>query len=258
MKKQLVILACLCLTCLCALMGASCTSGTVNSEKQDKLAQAIRREGDVFRSQGNYAAALSKLLEAEKMAPDDPTIQNSLGLAYMKKQRNELAITAFNHALNLKPDYTEAMNNLGVAYLLEEKWDVAIKTFNKVLNDVTYPYPHSPLANIGWAYLNQNLYPNAQKYFLKALKESPGFVQAIHGLAQVYLRTGQTDRAISYLSKNIRRYPGTAIFHADLAEAHEVNGHRRKAVKAWQTVLHLTHENSGLYRKAEQRLFELE
>ena len=253
MKKYLIILI-----CLCALMGASCASKTEISEKQNSLAQAIRREGDAFRVQGNYAAALSKLLEAEEMAPDDPVIQNSLGLAYIKKRRPELAITAFKKALDLKPDYTEAMNNLGVTYLIDEKYGIAIKTFNKVLKDVTYPYPHSPLANIGWAYLNQNQYPKAQQYFLKALRERPDFVQANHGLAQVYLRTGQTDRAVSFLSRTILQYPNTAIFHADLAEAHEANGHREKAVKSWQTVLHLTNKNSGLHRKAQQRLFELE
>ena len=252
MKTKLLILV-----YICAVMTASCTS-TVQTQKQNKIAQAIKKEGDVFQVQGNYTAALNKLLEAEKMAPDDPYIQNSLGLAYMGKERDDMAIQAFNKALALKPDYTEALNNLGAAYLRDEKWDIAIKTFNKVLEDITYPTPHYPLANIGWAELAQNNYPAAQKYFLKAVREVPGFIPAIHGLAQLYIRTGQTDRAIAYLNKNIRKSPGTVIFHADLAQAYEASGRIPKAIKAWQVVTQLASENSNLYHKAEQRLFELQ
>lgn len=251
MKTKLFILI-----CICAVM-ASCTS-TIQTRKQNKLAQAIKKEGDVFQAQGKYTAALSKLLDAEKIAPDDPYIQNSLGLAYMGKKLEAMAIKTFNKALTLKPDYTEALNNLGAAYLRDGKWDIAIKTFNKVLEDITYPTPHYPLANIGWAKMNQNNYPAARKYFLDALREVPGFIQAIHGLAQVYIRTGQTDRAIEYLDKNIRRSKDTVIFHADLAQAYEACGQTSQAIKTWRVVMHLTAENSSLYYKAEQRLFELQ
>ena len=114
------------------------------------------------------------------------------------------------------------------------------------------------MANIGWAQLAQNNYPAAQKYFLKAVREVPGFIPAIHGLAQIYMRTGQSDRAIAYLNKNIRKYPGTVIFHADLAQAYEACGRTPQAIKAWQVVTQLASENSNLYHKAEQRLFELQ
>ena len=245
--------------CICAVMvtvTASCTS-TVQTQKQNKIAQAIKKEGDAFQAQGNYTAALNKLLEAEKITPDDPYLQNSLGLAYMGKKRDDMAITAFNKALTLKPDYTQALNNLGAAYLREEKWDIAVKTFNKVLEDITYPTPHYPLANIGWALMKQHNYPSAQKYFLKALREAPGFIPAVHGLAQLYIQCGQIDRAVAYLGKQIKKSPDTAIFHADIAQAYEAFGQINRAIQAWQVVVQLTAENSNLYHKAEQRLFEL-
>jgi len=250
MKTKLFILICIC------AVTAACTP-TVQTQKQNKIAQAIKKEGDVFQALGNYTAALNKLLEAEKMAPDDPYIQNSLGLAYMRKERGDMAIQAFNKALLLKPDYTEALNNLGAAYLRDKKWDIAIKTFNQVLEDITYPTPHYPLTNIGWASMKQDNYAVAQKYFLKALREVPGFIPATHGLAQLYIRTGQPKRAIAHLDKNIKKYPDTAIYHADLAQAYEACGQNRQAVKAWKVTKQLTPENSKLYHRAEQRLFEL-
>lgn len=251
MKTKLFILV-----CICTVM-SSCTS-SVQTRKQNKIAQAIKKEGDVFQAQGNYTAALIKLLKAEQMMPDDPYIQNSLGLAYMGKEKNNMAILAFKKALALKPEYTEALNNLGAAYLRDDKWDIAIKTFKTVLEDITYPTPHYPLTNIGWAHMEQNNYPEAREYFLKASREVPGYVRTIHGLAQLYIRNGQTDRAMVFLNEKIKKSPDTAIFHADLAEAYEACGRTSQAIKGWQEVKRLASKNSSLYHKAEQRLFELQ
>ncbi|MCG8635717.1 MAG: tetratricopeptide repeat protein [Desulfobacterales bacterium] len=250
MKKILILIFCGCLV-------LSCASSTGNREKKEKLAQAIKKEGDVFQSQGNYTAALAKLLEAEKLTPADPHLQNSLGLAYMGKKRHDLAVKAFKKALSAKPDYMEARNNLGAAYLRQEKWDTAIDQFNLVLDSLIYPTPQFPLTNIGWAYLGKQNYADAQLYFNKALDEKPGFITAVHGLAQVLLRTGQADRAIAYLHNHLRRNPDAAILHADLAHGYEAKGQLKQAVKSWELVIKLLPENSPLARKAESKLIDL-
>jgi len=250
MKKKFSIVLTTCLLCACV--------SSTDPGKKIKIAQAVKREGDVFQSQGEYTAALTKLLEAEKTIPDDPYLQNSLGLAYMGKKRYDLAVNAFEKALSKKPEYTEAINNLGAAYLRQEKWDTAITQFKRVLDNLIYPTPHFPLANIGWAYLGKGHFPNAQTYFFKALNEKPDFSNATHGLAQVYLRTGQTDRAIEYIHKKLRRTPDSPILHADLAQAYEKKGHREQAVRTWKLVLKLSSKDSILARKADERLAELQ
>jgi len=249
-KKLVLIL-------LLSLILSSC----VNSTKQQnniKLAQAMKKEGDIFRTQGNYTAALTRLIEAEKMAPDDPYLQNSLGLAYMGKKRDDLAVTAFKKALSIKPDYIEAINNLGAAYLRQGKSDMAIDNFKTVLDSLLYPTPHFPLSNIGWAYLKKKKFYLAETYFTKALDEKPWFTAASHGLAQVYIQTDQMVLAIDYLSQCINVSPGMAIFHADLAEAYEGKGLTREAVKSWQKVLMLVPERSALAKQAETRLLALD
>jgi len=141
------------------------TSG--DSQQKIQVAQSIKKEGDIFQAQGNYTAALTKFLEAEKTIPRDPYLQNSLGLAYMGKKRYELAVGAFQKALALKPDYIEAENNLGAAYLRQKKWDTAISQFQKVLENLIYPTPHYPLTNLGWAYLGKK---DFSKYWNKYIK----------------------------------------------------------------------------------------
>lgn len=249
-KKKLTILI------LAAFFISSC-AGSVSQHNNTKIAQAMKKEADVFQSHGNYTAALSRLLEAEKIIPRDPYLQNSLGLAYMGKDREDLAITAFKKALSIKPDYIEAINNLGAAYLRQGKWDMAVENFKTVLDNLLYPTPHYPLSNIGWAYLGEKKYHLAETYFMKALDKKPWFTAASHGLAQVYIRTGQMDKALDYLHKCINQSPDTAIFHADIAQAFEGKGMSHQAMESWEKVLKLVPERSSLAKQAETRLLEL-
>jgi len=248
--KKLVILV------LASFIIASCASSG-NLEKKIQIAQALKKEGDIFQTQGDYTAALTRLLEAEKIMSRDPYLQNSLGLAYMGKRRDDLAVTAFKKALAIKPDYVEATNNLGAAYLRQKKWDMAIENFNKVLDNLLYPTPHYPLSNIGWAYLGKNEFSVAEVYFKKALDQLPWFTAAAHGLAQVYLRTGQEELATLFLNQCITKFPEIAIFHADRAQAYEANGLTNQAIKSWQRVLTLVPERSALAKQAVLKLSEL-
>lgn len=236
---------------------ASCVS-SAGRQNEIQIAQAMKKEGDIFRSQGNYTAALTRLIEAEKLTPNDPYLLNSLGLAYMGKNRDDLAVTAFKKALSIKPDYIEAINNLGAAYLRQEKLDMAIENFKMVLGSLVYPTPHYPLSNIGWAYLRKKNFHLAETYFAKALDERPWFTAASHGLAQVYIQTGQLNKATDYLHQCLYRSPNTAIFHADIAKAYEGKGLIQQAIKSWQQVLMLVPERSTLAKQAEIRLSELD
>jgi len=248
-KKRVLLLF------FCFIISSCVNSATRQNEIQ--IAQAMKKEGDIFQTQGDYTAALTKLLEAEKKIPDDPYLQNSLGLAYMGKDRDDLAVIAFKKALTVKPDYIEAINNLGAAYLRQEKWNLAIENFNRVLESLLYQTPHYPLSNIGWAYLGEKKYHLAETYFIKALDQMPWFTAASHGLVQVYLQTGQTRKAMDYLQKCLNRSPGTAIFHADMAQVYERMGLNQQAIRSWQLVLKLVPERSSLAKQAELSISRL-
>ncbi|MCF8138772.1 MAG: tetratricopeptide repeat protein, partial [Desulfotignum sp.] len=182
---------------------------------------------------------------------------NSLGLAYMGKNRDDLAIPVFKKALALKPDYTEALNNLGAAHLRQKKWDPAISAFEKVLEDLLYPTPQFPLSNLGRAYLEKQDYIRAETYFSQALDLSPGFVTAAHGLSLVFLETGRENNAIEFLTARLMAYPESALLHADLARAYEAKGWTNEARQSWQNVLHYAKKNSNLKKTAARRLSAL-
>ncbi len=250
MKHHLIWLS------LLGFLVCACTSTTGKSQKESGLAEAVKIQGEALLIQGDYTAALSKLLEARKMTPQDPYLLNSLGLAYMGKKRDDLAISCFKKALDLKPDYTEALNNLGAAFLRQKKWNQAILAFEKVLEDLLYPTPQYPLSNLGWAFLGKQDYSQAESFFSQALDVMPGFVTASHGLAQVYLQSRQADKAVRFLSNALARLPNSALLHADLARAYEARGQSAKAKKSWQKVRQYAHKDSELARTAGKRLSE--
>ena len=70
--------------------------GTGSSSNRDKgRADAFLRLGASYLRQGQTTPALRELLKAEQLDPDNPEIQNHLGLTYMAKKRYPLAVERF-------------------------------------------------------------------------------------------------------------------------------------------------------------------
>jgi Tfp pilus assembly protein PilF len=237
---------------------SACAAGISGKKEDVNLAEAIQIQGEAFLMQGDYTAALSRLLDAQKMRPDDPYLLNSLGLAYMGKNRDDLAVPVFKTALELKPDYTEALNNLGAAYLRQEQWDRAITAFKKGLEDLLYSTPQFPLSNLGWAYLGKQNYIQAEAYFSQALDAAPEFVTAAHGLARVFIETRRENKAIQFLKARLFEHPEAAVLHADLAWAYEAKGWKKEAKLSWQNVLQYANTNTELKKTAGERLSVLD
>ena len=247
----------LCCLFVTFLFLTSCASQGVTPGEKKEIALATQRVGEGFYSAGDYSSALKNLLEAYESIPDDPYLNNSLGLVYLAKDRYDLAETHFKKALEFKKDYVDAKNNLGAAYLKQEKWSLAIECFEDVSKNLIYVYPEIPLSNLGWAYFHQKKYEKSISYFTKSLEINPKFLISIHGLASVYLETKEHLQAIEFLSQELKREPSAAILHSDLAKAYEGINDFTRAKASWRTVLNFSSETSQLSREAKKRLDEL-
>jgi len=235
----------------------SCTSKMLHTEHEKEIAIATQRLGEEYYNAGKHATALKNLLEAYKTIPNDPYLNNSLGLVYLAKDRFDLAENHFKKALNLKTDYIHANNNLGAAYLKQEKWNLAIQCFEEVSENLLYATPEMPLSNLGWAYFHQKKFKKATIYFTKSLEIRPDFLFAIHGLASIYIETRDHTRAINILHHALDKNPGAAILHSDLAKVYEALKDFDQARKSWDVVLQLVPDTSSLAREAQKRLLEL-
>ncbi|MFH2060135.1 MAG: tetratricopeptide repeat protein [Pseudomonadota bacterium] len=236
---------------------ASCAATDMQRINQKEVALATQQVGEEHYRNGRYTAALKNLLDAQKELSDDPFLHNSLGLVYLAKERADLAQTHFERALELKPDYIQAQNNLGGAYMKLEKWDLAISTYKIVVSSMLYATPEIPLSNLGWAYLNQSMFKQAENYFNQSLDIRPHFINAVHGLATIHIKQGNYSNALVFIHDALKKNPGVAILHADIAETYEALRDDQKAKNAWNVVLKLVPERSPLAKEAQKRLLNL-
>ncbi len=234
------------------VMIISCAVHNKPGEDKKQIAIATQRLGEQYYNAGQYTKALKNLLEAYKTMPDDPYLNNSLGLVYLAKNRYELARQKFQRALELKPDYPLARNNLGAALLKEKKWKPAIKCFKQVTENLLYATPEVPLSNLGWAYYHQKMYKKAVKYFRKSLGLRPDFLVAIHGLATTFIASGSPEPALMLLRHAMRNNPDAAILYSDTAKAYEALKRFTKAQEYWKHVIQTEPETSSLAREARE------
>lgn len=231
----------------------SCATANMEVQKkqQKKQGEALRNLGEVYYKQGDYTSALRELLKSEALYPDDPFLQNSLGLTYKAKNRLDLAVKHFNKALEIKPDYAPAKNNLGTVYLDKKEWDTAIKYFKEVLENMLYATPHLALANLGWAYYNKKKYTISETYYLKALDLEPKFINALRGLGLTYIAMGRIDEAVEILERAVKNYPKFALLYDDLAKVYVLSHDHEKALDAYHKVIELA-PDSAMAKEAEK------
>jgi type IV pilus biogenesis/stability protein PilW len=229
----------------------------LNSAHQREIAFATQRLGEEYYNAGNYTAALKNLLDAQKTLPNDPYLHDSMGLVYLARQRYDLAEHHFKTALTLKPDYILAKNNLGATYLRQKRWALAIQCFEDISGNLLYATPEVPLSNLGWAYYHQNMFKKAKQYFIESLDIRPDFLIALHGLASIYIETGDYSQSLDFLHHELAKNPGAAILHSDLAKTYAALKDFDNARNSWNKVLKLVPETSFLAKEAQKRLYEL-
>lgn len=176
-----------------------CRTFHANQEK----ASLHAANGNALYLNENYPLALKEFLTAESLDPENPAIQNSLGLTYFMRERYSVSIKHFENALKLNPKFTDARNNLGRAYIEVGRHQDAEKMLNIVLNDLTYPAQERAYINLGLNAFSQKKYDLAKDNFLKAIS-----IQADNCLAHTYygrsfFEMQNYDASISALDKAI-------------------------------------------------------
>ena len=66
-------------------------------------------------------------------------------------------------------------------------------------------------------FVNKQDFKNAKKYYRKAIKKDPKFVEAYDNLGVVYRKLGDLDEAIKCYKTSIELYPDGAMAHQNLA-----------------------------------------
>lgn len=121
---------------------------------------------------GHPAVALSTLMKAEKIDPNNPQLNNQFGLTYGVFEKHEKAVEYFRKAVATKPDYSEARNNYARALIEVGKYKEARDELELVTNDLTYRNQASAFSNVGLSYLREGKYKDSLPFFQKSLRLS--------------------------------------------------------------------------------------
>jgi type IV pilus assembly protein PilF len=234
-----------------------CLTACATSIETKEQALVHMRMGDSLLQERRPTQALSELIKAVDLDPNNPLIRNMLGVAYLEKGMFGPATIQFQKALTLDPGYMEVHNNLGSALLKNGRVEESIKEFNLALNHPLYSTPHFALFNLGQAYSALKEYGNAQEYYREAIEISPGYSLAYHGLGLALKATKQPVEASEALKKAIEHAPTFSQAHFDLGEVLLELNQPSLARLAFLEVIRLG-PDSALGKKAQKRLKELQ
>jgi tetratricopeptide (TPR) repeat protein len=106
------------------------------------------------------------------------------------------AIDSFRKVVELDPDYVPAMYHLGKAYVKKGDFTAAVDTLARAA--AKRPHQASIHVDLGQAYLCRNELKKAQNAFTKALVLEDGSLRAMTGIAQVYMKSEEWERAAAH------------------------------------------------------------
>jgi type IV pilus assembly protein PilF len=166
------------------------------SSKKKELAGLHLKIGTGYLVKGHSPQAISELGIAANLDPDNPVIQNNLGLAYFIRKEYELAQQHLTKALDLNDGYSDARNNLGRLYIELARYDAAISELNRVIKDLTYPSPEKAFVNLGLAHLKKGDTNAALSNFRRSIEANTKFCPGHNYYGQALFQLQKYDAAI--------------------------------------------------------------
>lgn len=169
------------------LFVASCSS-TPNNDLT-----AEERKADVYYARGtqelinkNYTPALSFLLDAKKLNPNDSRIRNNLGMAYYFREQPALAEEELRESVRLDPKNSDARVNLGSLLMEKKKLKEAREQFETVEKDLTFNNQFRNYYNLAILSLKEGDRRSAFSYLAKSVKEREDYCAAHYKLGELY------------------------------------------------------------------------
>lgn len=165
--KQLVMIV------LTLLIVVSCASK--NQEIKSKKANLYFGAGTQSLMEQQYTEALTSLLKANELEPENSDILNNLGMAYYFKGETKLAIKHLEEALKYNENNSDAKNNLASIYFKDGDLNKAEKLYQQVEKDLTYDKQARTLYNLGMIEIQKKNKVTAENYFRKSIKEDDNY-----------------------------------------------------------------------------------
>jgi tetratricopeptide (TPR) repeat protein len=153
---------------------------------------------------GNYASTMThaqqflELQTREENSKISASAWSLIGIAEARLHQPGPAIDAFRHATALAPEQEEHWLNLTRVLMAENRYAEAISATEAGL--AANPKSYALHLRLGAAYLGADRYAEAERTFRQLISAGDPLPTSYIGLAQVLLRTGRADDAVTELN----------------------------------------------------------
>lgn len=144
----------------------------------------------------DFTDALTNLLKANELDPNNSGILTNLGMAYYFKGERDLAVKTLKKAIELDEDNSDAKVNLASIYFKDHDYNNAEKIYKSVLRDLTYDKQARTLYNLGVIELQRQSISAAENYFKKSVKEESNYCPSYFQLGLIQYNRKQFNSAL--------------------------------------------------------------
>lgn len=213
---------------------------------------------------GEFDRAIPLLEKAYRTMKDDPVVAAHLGLAYLRKEKDDEALVVLSHWVELEPNSADALYFKGKAatYVASNAFSQLTKAAPDsyrmlqlraemlrqqnltpaAINEYKKAIAQKPDA-AGLHYALGNLYreggrmDEALAEFQEELKISPNDAMTDYLIGDIHLRRNELNLAQQYLSQALGGQPGLIEGRLDMARTYQAQGKGDEAVRMLQTVV---------------------
>jgi len=215
----------------------------------------------LYREAGQTDKAVAFLERHHRQSPEDIDILTYLAAFYEKEDQLEKAMALLSKGLEDAPENTSLLFRLGAVQDKAGLKDESIATMKQVIH--LDPEDASALNYLGYTYADLGIHlDQAETLIRKALDIRPDDGYIIDSMGWVYFQQGNYDKAVDYLERAAQLTDYEAIIAEHLADAYLKTGQTVKALETYHRSLaraeasdtELISRVTGKIRELEQQL----
>lgn len=188
-------------------------------------AEYNHRYGVLLCKLGDYEKGIEALRTADSIQPNDVDILNDLGFACMVTDRNDLAISVLETALESDPRNGRATNNLAMAHGYQGDFDEAFSLFSQVMSEA------EAMANLGYIATQSGRKDFAVECYSRALDLDPDMNQAKEALVQLADLENRIEQRKAIAAASTQNDGG--VVHASATVEKDAKQKIRQATHKW-------------------------
>ncbi len=196
----------LCVLFLLIMLINACTPNFKGTclPKDKKNAEINVQLGIEYMRRQKNDIALQRFKKSLNFCPSFAKGHNAIAVLYERVNETEKAASHYQQALKYEPENSDIHSNYGQFLCQLNKWEEAEKHFLIAVSNPVYRIPEIPYTNAGICALHNKEIDKAEKYLRKALQNNIKFPRALYQMAVLKYQQNHYPQANDYLLRYLR------------------------------------------------------